>query len=328
MLTASLFSDERLQVYLAGVALLTIFIWFFTSKRGPKVRIFVSALLSTVCLAFILNQTLLKNQPIDPDAPKATVEQIGGNILTVRILPGTDNTGQLVAVTQDVVDQTIKSVENRLQQIGFTNIRVKHDANDIIRVELAGSSSEEAQQASTLLQKFAKLEFKSLHPDSRVLADRVAADPDNEIIPGYDLAVLRDTDEEGRVTSENILIARRPALNGSYIVHAQELYGPYEGQLSVELSQAGGSKMLALTESMTHGRDRLAIVLDDEVLTAPVVQDAISSKFQISGLSDAAEAKSLAAALLNPLTHPLRVEELRSVSAELAKSSPTSAEKE
>ena len=40
-----------------------------------------------------------------------------------------------------------------------------------------------------------------------------------------------------KIITENILLKRRSALDGSYIVHAQELYGPYEGKLTVELNR-------------------------------------------------------------------------------------------
>jgi len=108
-------------------------------------------------------------------------------------------------------------------------------------------------------------------------------------------------------------------LDGSYIVHAQELYGPYEGKLTVELNPEGANKMFDLTSKMRPGVDRLAIVLDGKVLSAPVVQSSLGANFEISGMKDANEAKSIAAALLNPLKNPLLVEEERTVSATLGK---------
>ena len=68
------------------------------------------------------------------------------------------------------------------------------------------------------------------------MANRLAAEKeaDRVLPPGYKLYVLSDEDEDGQVITENILLKRRSALDGSYIVHAQELYGPYEGKLTVE----------------------------------------------------------------------------------------------
>ena len=131
--------------------------------------------------------------------------------------------------------------------------------------------------------------------------------------------MLSDEDEDGQVITENILLKRRSALDGSYIVHAQELYGPYEGKLTVELNPEGANKMFDLTSKMRPGVDRLAIVLDGKVLSAPVVQSSLGANFEISGMKDANEAKNIAAALLNPLKNPLLVEEERTVSATLGK---------
>ena len=139
----------------------------------------------------------------------------------------------------------------------------------------------------------------------------MAADPDNEVVPGYELKVYKDIDGEGKATSENILIKRRGRLNGSYVTHAQEQYGAYEGILSVELNSEGAQLMFDLTSKMQAGRDRLAIVLDGEVLSAPVVNSPLSKQFQIAGMNNAKEAKALAEALLYQLKNPLKIEDER-----------------
>jgi len=94
----------------------------------------------------------------------------------------------------------------------------------------------------------ATLELKQVHRESRRLADRIATDPENKIVPGY------------------------------------KLCGSYEGELSGELNVRSTEKIFALAK----------------------------------GMQDAAETKSIASALLNPLVHPLVILEERTVSAELA----------
>ena len=69
--------------------------------------------------------------------------------------------------------------------------------------------------------------------------------------------------------------------------------------------------MFDLTSKMQAGRDRLAIVLDGEVLSAPVVQSALRKHFEITGMNNAKEAKELASALLNQLKNPLKIEDER-----------------
>ena len=78
--------------------------------------------------------------------------------------------------------------------------------------------------------------------------------------------------------------------------------------------------MIALTKDMRAGTDRIAIVLDGEVMSAPVVQSApLGRQFVITGMSGYEESRNLANALLNPLKNELQVEEERTVSPTLGK---------
>jgi len=217
------------------------------------------------------------------------------------------------------IEQTIEILEKRLNSLGVKNLLVKSQGNDRVVVKVSGISAATAEQIYATLTRPAKLELKLVHPDTRKLANKVAADPENEVVPGYELKVLKDTDDDGKATTENLLVKQRASIDGSSIIHAQELYGPYEGQLDVELNAEGAAKMFKTTQKMKHGRDRLAIVLDGKVLSAPVVQSTLSKKFQISGMGDAKEAKALAAALLTPLKIPLVLEKEESFTPPLAK---------
>lgn len=207
------------------------------------------------------------------------------------------------------LNHAVLTLEKRLKALKAKKPKVKAKGSDRILVTVNQLSDAEIQELRTTLTRPAQLELKLVHPDTRKLANKVAADPDNEIVPDYELKVLRDTDDDGNITIENILVKSRAAIDGSYIIHAQELYGPYEGQLDVELNKEGAAKMYDLTEQMNKGSDRLAIVLDGIVLSAPVVQSALSKKFQISGMGSAKEAKALAMALLNPYKNSLIIEE-------------------
>ena len=240
---------------------------------------------------------------------------------TLRVLPPASSTDKKLPVTASDHKQAAFTLERRLKTLKLKKAKVTLKGSDLILVAMPGIAPgiapKDAKRIRTILKKIAKLELKLVHSETRKLADKVAADPDNKIVPGYELKVLKDIDEDGNPTSENLLIKKQAFLNGSDIIHAQELYDPYEGQLDVELNDQGAEKMLRTTKQMNHGRDRLAIMLDDKVMSAPTVQSTLSKKFQISGLGTAKEAKALAAALLHPLKNPLVIEEERRVSSHL-----------
>lgn len=236
---------------------------------------------------------------------------------TLRVQEATSPTGEKQPVTVRNLNHAVLTLERRLKALKAKKTKVKPKGADGITVSVTLQNDAEAETLRSALTRPAKLELKRVHPETRTLANKVATDPENKIIPGYELKVLRDTDEDGKATAENILVENQASLDGSSIIHAQELYDPYEGQIDVELNQSGADKMLLLTTNMQHGRDRLAIILDGIVLSAPVVQSALSKKFQISGMGTAKEAKALTAALLNPLQNPLIIEEERRVSSHL-----------
>lgn len=327
---ASLFSDDRLITFLSGLGLLALFFWYFATDFERKKRnigsiivvlIAIFSLLSIIPKGHWRNIISGKTTISEAHSLKGGIDLIGGSSFTLRVQPTIGPDGTKLPVTATAVDQAIQTVEKRLNNLGTADLLIVAQGSDRILVQMPGVSPEEASNVREILEKIAKLELKLVHPESSALAASLAAEneADRVLPPGYKLYLLEDEDEDGKIVSEPILLKRRSSLDGSYIVHAQELYGPYEGKLTVELNAEGSNKMLELTSKMEHGVDRLAIVLDDKVLSAPVVQSTLGKNFEISGMKDAVEAKGIAAALLNPLKNPLLVEEERTVSATLGK---------
>ncbi|MEQ9397958.1 MAG: protein translocase subunit SecD [Longimicrobiales bacterium] len=89
-----------------------------------------------------------------------------------------------------------------------------------------------------------------------------------------------------------------PFLTGEYLENATAQRDPQfnQAQVQFELSRAGGR--LFSRFSGQHVGDNLAIVLDNEVMSAPVIQDRIGARGQIEmGNSDLEEARDLALVL-------------------------------
>ena len=66
------------------------------------------------------------------------------------------------------------------------------------------------------------------------------------------------------------------------------------GHLNITLNTPGGRAMKTATSAMRLGHDRLAVVVQGKVNSAPVVQAILSNTFVISGLDKANEAENLA----------------------------------
>ncbi len=240
-----------------------------------------------------------------------TSDTTSGSSFTLRVLPSKNPDGTKIPVTTKTLQQTIQTIKNRLNRIGVDDHLITAQGSDRILVQLPGITAEQHPKIRASIITPARLALKEVHPGSRTLADALAREkPEDRVLPpGYELNVLEyeDGDGDGQITKENLLIKRLPALDGSYIVLAQELYGPNEGNILVELNSEGTKKISDLTSKMRHGRDRLAIVLNGKVLRAPTVMDTLGSRLEIIGMKDAKEAKAIAAALLSPLKNPVKI---------------------
>lgn len=108
-------------------------------------------------------------------------------------------------------------------------------------------------------------------------------------------------------------------ITGANVSSAQPDY-TRKGHVSVVLNREGASRMARLTGGMQIKRDRLAVVLNNQVKCAPVVNDVLHKEFSISGLNGKGEPEDISKALANPLASDLKVEGRKDVSAQLGQS--------
>lgn len=93
---------------------------------------------------------------------------------------------------------------------------------------------------------------------------------------GVERMVLKNEDRE------EVLFVKTEAVLGDSDVE-EALPGPaFGGQISVKLNEGGGKKFKETTARMRHGRDRLAIIVDGRLISAPVVQETLGSSFVIT----------------------------------------------
>ncbi|MGL1902645.1 MAG: protein translocase subunit SecD [Fibrobacterales bacterium] len=131
------------------------------------------------------------------------------------------------------------------------------------------------------------------------------------------------TDEvEGQKVKRLYLLKKRYEMDGREIDNAtanRVSDGMSVGEVSVDLQFKGlGPKKFATVTGNNIGR-KMAIVLDGQVISAPVIQTKIANgRAQITGLDDMNEAKQLSIVLkAGALPAPMEIIELRSVGATL-----------
>lgn len=126
----------------------------------------------------------------------------------------------------------------------------------------------------------------------------------------------------GRWMRPLYVLDSRPIITGEYLTDARPNQVPIEGTVvEFQLNNEGGRRFR--TETGKHVKDYMAIVLDDRVMSAPVIQSAIGTRGQITlGGGGLQAATDLALVLrAGALPVPLKVAEARNIGASLGEDS-------
>ncbi len=210
----------------------------------------------------------------------------------------------------NVREQALKIIRNRIDQFGVAEPIVQAQGTDEIVVQLPGI--QDPQRAKELIGKTAVLEFKLL-----------AQGPQAGTIehPGPGMQVLPGKSEAAR--RQQYLVERRTLMTGDVLTDASVSPGSATEGMAVEfVLDARGAKEFGQLTSANVGRN-LAIVLDGYVESAPTIREPITGgRGQITGRFDFAEAQDLANVLRNgALPAPLKLIEERTVGPSLGQDS-------
>ncbi len=239
----------------------------------------------------------------------------GGYSFVIRVQERMDEAGAKIPITVEEVEQAMRVIEGRLEGMGIAGMIVTREGDRGILLKVPGLDTAETRRISAILEKTSRFGLHEVSPrndetdaDGKTLAQRVA--DGDEIVPGYRSHILKGKDGDGNETTTPILLNRRTALDGDDIAVAVPSANQPDA-VDVTLDHTGADKMIALTKDMRPGLDRIAIVLDGEVVSAPVLtQTPLGKHFMITGLDGPGEAQALAMSLMHPLENALFVEDL------------------
>ncbi|NDE90213.1 MAG: protein translocase subunit SecD [Alphaproteobacteria bacterium] len=206
---------------------------------------------------------------------------------------------------RQVVEQSIEIVRRRVDESGTREPSIMRQGDERIVVQLPGVNDPE--HIKNLLGKTAKLAFRFVN-DEVSAADIAAkrAPAGTEILPNVD-------EKSARME----VVSRRVILTGEMLTDAQATF--QEGLPVVSFVFDGiGAKKFAEATSTNVGK-RFAIVLDNQVISAPVIREPIlGGRGIISGNFSVEGAKDLSLLLrAGALPAPLTVLEERTVGAGL-----------
>jgi preprotein translocase subunit SecD len=218
---------------------------------------------------------------------------------------------------KQTIEQSLETIRNRVDQFGISEPEIIPQGDDRIVVQLPGIK--DTARAKNLIGKTALLEFK-LVDDEHSLDDALRGNvPDGSII-AYENRLDRQT---GRRTNIPILLYKRTLLTGAYLESAQVKISDRFGEtyVAIKFNAQGAKDFDRITGE--NVKKRLAIVLDDVVHSAPVIQERISGgEAQITGAFTMDDAKDLAIVLrAGALPAPVHILEERTVGPSLGQDS-------
>ena len=231
----------------------------------------------------------------------------GGMHLVLRV----DMSNLTKEQKKEAPERALEKIRNRIDLFGVSEPSIHLQGENQIVVQLPGLTDREA--ALKLIGETALLEFKLVNTNMQEFSEALKGN----IPEGYE---LRRVDK----TQENVLLEKEAVLTGSTLVGAnvgfdQSSFG--EPYVNIEFNSEGAKKFADITTNNVGGR--LAIVLDDKVLSAPRINEPIpSGKGVISGRFSPDEAKGLAIKLkTGALPAPIIIEEERTIGPLLGRDS-------
>ncbi|MFN3740333.1 MAG: protein translocase subunit SecD, partial [Thermodesulfovibrionales bacterium] len=240
---------------------------------------------------------------------------------------------EIERIRDSSADQALETIRNRIDQFGVAEPTIQRQAKDEIVIQLPGIK--DPRRAIELIGKTAQLEFKLLDEESPLwneLPAIVKPSEEEEFLKSFssrlpegdEILFQRIVDKQtGEVLKRPYILKREVLLTGSLLTDARVQIDSRFNEPYVSLTfNSLGAKIF---EDVTakNVKKRLAIVLDGNVYSAPVIQERISGgNAQITGSFTMDEAKDLAIVLrAGALPAPLKLLENVTVGPSLGRDS-------
>lgn len=216
-------------------------------------------------------------------------------------------------IKEMAVSQALETIRNRIDQFGVSEPDIRKQGTDRILVQLPGIT--DTQRAKDLIGKTALLEFKIV--DDSIDVNSVVK---GSLPPGREIAYEEVIDTRtGSPIKIPYLLKRNAVLTGASLVDARVQIDSQYNQpyVTIKFDKKGARIFEKITSENVN--NRLAIVLDNNVVSAPVIQEKIGGgEARITGSFTMEEARDLAIVLrAGSLPAPVTILEERTVGPSL-----------
>jgi preprotein translocase subunit SecD len=220
-------------------------------------------------------------------------------------------------IRKSALDQALETIRNRIDQFGVSEPEITRQGTDRILIQLPGVK--DPQRALNLIGQTALLEFKLVDEEGNLEEALKGRVPEGDIILYH-----REVDPKtGGVKKIPYLLKEKTLMTGEVLKDARvsldsQFNEPY---VAMEFDDIGAKLFEQITGA--NVKKRLAIILDNNVYSAPVIQERIAGgRAQITGRFTMEEATDLAVVLrAGALPAPVKIIEQRTVGPSLGQDS-------
>ena len=164
-------------------------------------------------------------------------------------------------LTRDLLSKAIEILRKRIDELGTREPIIQQQGSNRILVQVPGLKDTKEMRA--ILGKTARLTFHLMHPTSP-FPQRFVKAPDGYLLAG-------GNDEGG---GQLYLIAKKPLITGDMLIQAGSSFSQGMPVIQFTLNTQGGKAFSEVTKENV-GKP-FAIVLDGQVISAPVIQSHIA----------------------------------------------------
>jgi len=294
------------SIFLASLGFVGFFIWYLAAENAATRRIagvgaIVASLLTCGLAIYPLNQTI-----------KLGLDLQGGTefLLEVQGNP-----------TSQALDQAISVIRKRLDVLGTKEITIQPEGKSRLKIQIPGLKGAEIGQARNQISQVAKLDFRLVPTNEKEILQ--AAEMNGGKLPyeyASDYIILPHVEKnaKGQDVITQSVVGRKVEMSGKHVVRAYRTIEQMgDSVVNLDFDDEGRQQFAQLTTNNVG--KQLAIVLDNEVRSAPVLRVAITDGRAVisGGNMSALECEELASVLQNPLENPIQILDERSVDASL-----------
>ena len=224
--------------------------------------------------------------------------------------------------SSEEVKQTINLLEARMKQFGVSSAIIEPSQAEGEALQVLLPPGTDLERATRLLTYVGLMELKLIARDTSVPYDTKAeAEAAARELEGgldkYEAALYRTPAEGGAAPKKGwVILEKTPIITGADVSNAQAGRSEFPGRAQVDFQVTPNGAARLGEATGRHVGDHIAIVLNNEVRSAPVIASQITDRAQISGDFTVQAAEDLAIILrTGSLTRALYVVSRKTIDA-------------